>query len=313
MQGILGDAYSNMAIMEYAPADFPDSEDMRPPESYLDSGSQTPATIYSTTVGNTLQRHFREARDRHSPVVNYVANWKKRVRDIFIRGNESVLGFLTKPVSSHPTMSQVEQLIRRYSRIEIQHQPNQILKDVVSDLSGVDALGFLVERLRQKESEDTLTNLTEQVKEIYEVYREIMDAIAEKDLMIKAKLVTLDKIQPRLVMLLDLGANESTEELQKQIEGYLTKVYEENNPEAEYKELLVLYKKLFVVRDIIQLLRLSSSPDREPICGICLNETVMYALVPCGHTYCEACVRRQSLQCFVCRQSASQRIKIFFT
>ena len=301
-----------MAIMEYAPADFPDSEDTRPAESYLHSGSQSPATIYSTTLGNTMQRHYRDIRERNIATVNYAANWKKKIRDIFVRGNESVLGYLTKPIASHPTLSQVEQLIRRYSRTEVQHQPNEILKDIVADLSGVDTNAFIADRLRLKASENVIAQLGDQVKEIYDMYREVMDAIVERDLMLKAKLAVLDKVQPRLVMLLDLGVNETTEPLQTNIQEYLEKVYQENNPESEYLELLGLYKKLMAVRDLVQLLRISGYPDKEPICGICLNDTVMFALVPCGHTYCEGCSRRQSSHCFLCRQAASQRIKIFF-
>jgi hypothetical protein len=156
-------------------------------------------------------------------------------------------------------------------------------------------------------------NLAEQVKELYEMYRELMEQIGEKDIRLKAKLSLLDKIQPRLTMLLDLGVSEETKELQKQIEVYLETVYRENNPEPEYRELLVLYKKFIYVRDLVTLLRLSASPDKEPICGICLNDTVGYVLVPCGHTYCEMCVRRQSAACFMCRQPTSNKVKIFFT
>ena len=134
-----------------------------------------------------------------------------------------------------------------------------------------------------------------------------------KDQSINAKLTKLDKIQPRLTMLLDLGVDETTGDLEQQIQMYLEKVYQENSPEPEYRELLVLYKKLMIVRDLVNLLRISSSPDREPICGICLNDSVSFALVPCGHTYCENCIRRQQTTCFVCRQLSSQRMKIFFS
>ncbi len=114
-------------------------------------------------------------------------------------------------------------------------------------------------------------------------------------------------------MLLELGVNETTADLQANIEKYLTDIYEQNNPEAEYKELLVLYKKFMTVRDIVTLLRISAGPEKEPICGICLNDAVTHVLVPCGHTYCDGCVRRQQRQCFVCRQGASQAIRVFFT
>ena len=164
MQGVSGDAFQNMAIMEYAPADFPDSEDTRPPESYLESGSSSPATIYSSVVTNALQRHMKEIKERHTGPVNYANNWKKKVRDIFLRGNETVLAFLAKSTGSHPTIGQVENLIRRFSRNEVLGQPNQILRDLVADLSGVDAVGFLNERLARKIQENHITTLADQVK-----------------------------------------------------------------------------------------------------------------------------------------------------
>lgn len=305
-----------MDLASYAPADFEDSEATRPPESYLDSGSQSPATIYSSTVSNILQKQTRDIRDRAIPPAQYGSNWKKRIRDIFMRGNETTLKFLIKPIAANVQYSQIENLIRKYSRADVQNITNtqQLLQDYVSDLSGVDA-EFVNVRLAAKVKPDYSAgqNLAEQVKELYEMYRELMDQIGEKDNRLKTKLALLDKIQPRLTMLLDLGVSEETKELQKQIETYLETIYRENNPEPEYRELLVLYKKFIYVRDLVTLLRLSASPDKEPICGICLNDTVGYVLVPCGHTYCEMCVRRQSAACFMCRQPTSNKVKIFFT
>lgn len=313
MQGLVGDAFQNMAMMEYAPADFPDSEDTRPAESYLDSGSQSPATIYSSVINNALQRQVRETRDRHLSPISYANNWKKKIRDVFLNGNETTLGFLTKTTSVHPTIGQVENLIRRFSRNEVLGQPNQLLKDLVNDLSGVDATSFLAERLRGKIQENPIQSLAEQVREVYEVYRELMEQIGQVEGHLRLKLNILDKVQPRLVMLLELGVNETTSDLQANIENYLTSIYDQNCPEPEYRELLVLYKKLMTVRDLVNLLRISAGPEKEPICGICLNDPVTHVLVPCGHTYCDSCVRRQSRQCFVCRQAASQAIRVFFT
>ena len=308
--------YDSMELASYAPADFEDSEATRPPESYLDSGSQSPATIYSSTISNILQKQTRDIRDRAIPPAQYGSNWKKRIRDIFMRGNESTLKYLLKPVASNAQYSQIENLIRKYSRPDVQNITNtqQLLQDYVSDLSGVDT-EFVNVRLSAKVKPDSSAgqNLAEQVKELYEMYRELMEQIGEKDTRLKGKLALLDKIQPRLTMLLDLGVSEETKELQRQIELYLETVYRENNPEPEYRELLVLYKKFIYVRDLVTLLRLSASLDKEPICGICLNDTVGYVLVPCGHTYCEMCVRRQSAACFMCRQPSSNKVKIFFT
>jgi len=309
--------YNSMDLVSsYAPADFEDSEATRPPESYLDSGSQSPATIYTSILSNTLQKNTREIRERLVSPAQYGNTWRKRIRDIFMRGNETTLKFLTKPIASNAQYSQIENLIRKYSRPDVQNITNtqQLLQDYVSDLSGVDA-EFVNTRLAAKVNPElnAAQNVAEQVKEIYEMYRELMEQIGEKDNRLKGKLSVLDKVQPRLTMLLDLGVSEETKELQAQIETYLETVYRENNPETEYRELLTLYKKFVYVRDLVTLLRLSASPDKEPICGICLNDTVGFVLVPCGHTYCEMCVRRQSAACFMCRQPTTNKVKIFFT
>jgi hypothetical protein len=105
--------YDSMELASYAPADFEDSEATRPPESYLDSGSQSPATIYSSTVSNILQKQTRDIRDRAIPPAQYGNNWKKRIRDIFMRGNETTLKFLIKHVASNAQYSQIENLIRK--------------------------------------------------------------------------------------------------------------------------------------------------------------------------------------------------------
>ncbi len=305
-----------MELVSYAPADFEDSEATRPPESYLDSGSQSPATIYSSTVNNVLQRQIRDVRERLISPLQHGNNWKKKIRDIFMRGNETVLKFLTKPVAANAQYSQIENLIRKYSRADSPSLANtqHLLQDYVSDLSGVDG-EFVNARLASRVKPDLSASqiLAEQVKELYEMYRELMEQIAQKDTALKTKLYVLDKVQPRLTMLLDLGVSEETKELQRQIEVYLENVYKENNPETDYRELLTLYKKFIYVRDLVNLLRLSASPDKEPICGICLSDTVGFALVPCGHTYCETCCRRLSMHCYMCRQPATNKIKIFFT
>jgi len=90
------DGQEGFIALGYAPADFADSEVTRPSETYLDSGSQAPATIFSSAITNTQATHFRDVRDRHVNPVTYAQNWKRKIRDLFHHGNEEVLGFLAK-------------------------------------------------------------------------------------------------------------------------------------------------------------------------------------------------------------------------
>jgi hypothetical protein len=304
---------NTLLLQAYAPANFLDSEETRPHETWLDSGSQAPATLYSSVISNTTHIHSKAIRDRHTMPVVYAMAWKRKVRDLFVKGNEAVLGFLTKPLASHPTMGQTEQLIRRYSRLEHVREGNaqMLLKDIVTDLSGENRFDFIESKLANYVG-GTTSDFVKQVDVVYAMYREVLEEIVTNDVKLKDKLNVLDKIQPRLKMLLDLDSTSDTQELEDKIEAYLKNVYEQNNPEAEYTKSLSLYKKFLVLKELVGMIRLSSSADREPICGICLNETVMFALVPCGHTFCEACSRRQVI-CYMCRTQCREKVKIFFT
>lgn len=305
--------YQNMMILDnYAPADFPDSEDTRPVETYLETGSQTPATVYSTAFFNAVQVQVRDQREKTPNLLQMSNNWKRKLRDIFQRGNESIFNFLHKPISSHPTVGQADTFIRRFSRTENQvKNASTFLRDVLADISGEYQTEIDV-RLKEKVVESPTQTLIQQMKEVYELYRETTEHIGFVESALRNKVYTLDKIQPRLVMLMDLKVNEDTVELQKHIEDYLLKVYDANCPEAEYRELLGLYKKLLIIRDLINLMKIHETTDKEPLCSICLNEQVQFVLSPCGHTFCEGCVRKQTMQCFMCRTNISGRVKMFF-
>ncbi len=307
--------FQNMLLLDnYASADFPDSETTRPIETYLETGSQVPATVYSTALFNALQVQTRDIKDKTPSQIQLSNQWKRKIKDIFQRGNDNIFLFLQKPIATHPTLGLAEQFIRKFSRPEVQGKnPNSLLRDILEDISGDFYKQEINERVKSKEIENNpIQSLIAQTKELYEVYRETTEKIGLVESNLKSKLFVLDKIQPRLVMLMDLGVNEESAELQKNIENYLTKVYETNCPESEYKELLGLYKKLYIIRDLIHLMKIHENTDKEPLCSICLNEQVQYVLGPCGHTFCEGCVRKQTIQCFMCRGNIQNRVKLFF-
>lgn len=50
-----------------------------------------------------------------------------------------------------------------------------------------------------------------------------------------------------------------------------------------------------------------------PICRICMDTPVQYAVDPCGHCYCEQCASRASSEnrCYQCRRNIQKLIKLF--
>lgn len=50
--------------------------------------------------------------------------------------------------------------------------------------------------------------------------------------------------------------------------------------------------------------------NNVPLCSVCLNGSISYTCVPCGHTYCENCINKISC-CSICREEIKTKQKIY--
>jgi hypothetical protein len=112
---------------------------------------------------------------------------------------------------------------------------------------------------------------------------------------------------------MELKQNTEFFPLLESIKVYLNSIYEDNKVEQSYNELVQLYKKLFFLRESMQFFWMFESAQREPLCAICFQDPVQYALSPCGHTFCNNCCKKQMMQCYICRNSVRERIKLYFS
>jgi len=46
-------------------------------------------------------------------------------------------------------------------------------------------------------------------------------------------------------------------------------------------------------------------------CSICLDKSILYCCIPCGHTYCYDCINKTN-NCYICRAIISNKIKLYF-
>jgi len=58
---------------------------------------------------------------------------------------------------------------------------------------------------------------------------------------------------------------------------------------------------------------LSVNRDDINICNICYTNKINYALMNCGHCYCESCITRlhQNNKCYICLQPFTDTLKIY--
>jgi Zinc finger, C3HC4 type (RING finger) len=299
-------------IGEYAPADFGDADDTRPIQILLDPTNTGTTTPYSTLMNNVLQRHTIEVKEKSvaHPVVTL--NWRKKLRDFMIQKNEDLTAFLRKPLSQHPTFSQADIFMKRFGRMDF-HPTHSGLQTVLLDASGnaAETYNRLQEELL-KVGPSKINEVYHQVKWIYDSYREAGEETLRLDGLLKRKLDVLDKIFQKVLGFMELPVNNDTTELSIPIQTYLEKIYKENDIEESYNLFIESYRRFVLLKEMMTIHRVTDLVDKEPLCSICMSEPVTHTISPCGHTFCGTCCKRQTVQCYMCRTSIRERIRIFF-
>jgi hypothetical protein len=302
-----------------AAADFPDADDSRPIGAYMEALGGSHNAI-PEIVQQTLGRHVTEALPpRTSPQLTSFSmntgNWRKRLREMMIRQNETVLGFLYKPSAEHSVIGPVEQALRRYAlRQDVDTGAVKTLKSMLNDLSGSQQaqIDSEIEEAVLKKGTSNLSQIRAQVNAIVELYKETGEKLLDSENQLKLRLEKMDKIQRRVSTIIEMQTNEAMPELVAALEKYLKVSFREMGIEVYYKELIYLYQKHITLREAIQVFKIGNQAS-EPTCPICLTETIGMAIVPCGHTFCQTCAKRMVNECGVCRGRLRDRLRLFIS
>ena len=61
------------------------------------------------------------------------------------------------------------------------------------------------------------------------------------------------------------------------------------------------------------MFKIGNQTTAEPLCPICISDSITTAISPCGHTFCSGCAKRMVNECGVCRGRIRDRLKLYFT
>jgi len=241
-------------------------------------------------------------------------NWRKHLREMMIKQNENTLGILFRP-NEHPIIGPVENALRRYAiRHDVDNSTILPLRTLLQDTSGgtVSDINREIETIIGKHGTSSLRQIRTQVSGLIDFYKETGDKLLECENQLKMRIEKMDKLQRSVSKVIELQTNEAMPGLVTAIENYMQVAFRDMEIETQYKALLILYQKHSILREAIQVFKLGMA-QTEPLCPICLTESVGAAITPCGHTFCQTCVRRFTTECGICRGAIRERVKLFFS
>jgi hypothetical protein len=295
----------------FSPANFEDAYDTCPSVAAFDIGGNGSATPYGDAVNAIVTKHMEEIRLKTIGALALPGGWKRRFREFIAKKNTDLIDFLKISVPSHPVMGPAEIILRRFGNPQVR-SGHPSVREFVLDPSGADHVPLINEAVDKSRGTETgLKAHALATQYIYEQYRLAGEDILLQQGLLKERLDKLDRIQGRLAILFEIDVNEAHTQLLESVETYLKKVFEDNQISVEYGALIAAYKRFITLRDTVQMMR-SSAVESEPLCSICLTDTVSYTMTPCGHTFCQNCVRRQGNSCPMCRTAIKERVRIYF-
>ncbi|NBR60232.1 MAG: hypothetical protein EBT86_01035 [Actinobacteria bacterium] len=317
-------------IGQYAPADFEDFD-----LNILADLSGTTNNCFNQIIQNVSAASLAGLKTTTDNFVQPLhAISRKRLRETISQGNNSLFSFLKRsdrtPVLGGMTANGQnfgEYLLKKYGS-EIGNlkylnsgKEHNYLKDINIDLNIKNAVTEIDTALVQR-GHSHIEEFIQQIRWVSEELRQVSDNILRLESLIQKKMEYIDLIASRTNFLCGLKANDGLAGLLDAFGVYVEKAYETNKVEDDFKELLECYKKWIVLKDIVSLQKTvdigcsqssGGSGGTEPVCSICLTDGITHTIIPCGHTFCQGCIKKQTLTCYICRGSIRDRIKIFFT
>jgi hypothetical protein len=299
---------------DYAPVAWENGDGVNIPDFSLDTS--VPGK-YKSTITNILSKHLSEVKNNSEELTQSVTGVsKKKLRELVSKHNNELFSFMAQPDKTPHMIGLAETIFRRYGQevptIKGNNSAN-ILRDLNLDISMCKISAGFDEGINKIKGEGGLDDFLKQTRWIFNQYKIIGEEVLRLEMNLYQKIDILDKLNSRMPMITSLTNNEKLPELIDSFTKYADSVYRTTNIEETYKELVEAYKKWNVCRQIISLHSNFKNEIHDPQCAICLTDPVTSAIVPCGHTFCNNCIKKQNTSCYICRGTIRERIKLFFT
>lgn len=274
-----------------------------------DAGSGAYADVREG-VEHLIQHHMNVATGITEDERDFLRPWRRRLRDIIVNQNETLVEFLEKPAAEWPAVTRHDNFLKALSTSGIassstwmkQHVANVIDNDVV--LSEINS-----------ELDVPLDTARNVLHTVMNLYLQTLPRLFELNLSIDQKLEQVHELSKKLETLLGLN-NDVTDtalvQLQESILNYVQSRYAALGIKEDYTEFMKEYARFSAFRSLLLPAQGGADHHGNPICSICTVDRVTSALSPCGHVFCNNCSQKQRAQCYVCRTPIRDKLRIYF-
>jgi hypothetical protein len=272
---------------------------------------------FKSTITNILSKHCTEVKLTSDELIQPIISVsKKKLRELITKHNDEIFSFMSRPDKTPHILGLAETIFRRYG-YDIPSikgsNTSSILRDLNLDISLCNVTASFDEGLKNIISDGGLDDFLKQIRWVINQYKTIGEEVLRLETVLFQKIDLLDKLHNRSSMITSLTVSDALPDLINSFSKYADSIYQTTRIEDTYKELVECYKKWNICRQIISLNNNFNNDVNGPQCAICLTDPVSCAIVPCGHTFCGNCIKKQNTTCYICRGTIRERIKLYFT
>jgi hypothetical protein len=274
---------------------------------------EDPVNMMDTTF-NLLKKHVQESKtiiDNTVPKLNTINVLKRLLRDFMGRQLLQTFEFLNSNIASIEPLSTARTIVKRFGNANYNSEAVKV-KDLCLDLSCNESIAIINEKLSANPASD-ISGCVIQWKLIVDTWKKAVADLGVAQTSLESKVLQYDEVQKRISYILLLPENDGYQGILDSTHEYLKKSFEGFRIEESYNLYVNSCKMIYVLQEFVSSFRHIVNAQTDPICSVCLTDSVAYATIPCGHTFCTVCSHKQTVACYICRGSVREKIKIYFS
>ena len=292
-----GSLTANLASFSFSSANFEDGD--------AGSGAMMDS---KQSVSNVLQYHMTEGSTIVPDERDWLRPWRRRLRDILANEGELLTNFLEKPLEDTSIVQRHSHFLKTLETLTVSTNSDWMKNRVAPIIDKEGILGEL-----EMELGVGIGEISNHVHSVMNQYLETLKEMFRSVEILNLKIEKLENMKQRLLGIsIEDDETEEVLALKQSVVAYIRSEYERNKIQEDYTTFCRQYARFAALRSVLIAINVSGSNAEGSVCSICMTDRVCWALIPCGHTFCNNCVQKQRQVCFVCRTTLRDRQRLYF-